>query len=170
MPGDLQRSNGDLIVTATPAVRRTFASFPVMKPILSIVIGSLAMLGVGVSRASAQEGSPPPTESAIIFRGAYTDAQARRGEGVFRKVCNECHERREYTGPSFEKVWTGQTAYDLFELIRSTMPNDSPGRLKRQEYVDVVAYFLSLNAYPAGKAALPSSDDGLRAVRIEAKR
>jgi S-disulfanyl-L-cysteine oxidoreductase SoxD len=141
-----------------------------MKPILSIVFGSLAMLGVGVSRASAQEGSLPATESGIIFRGAYTEAQARRGEGVFRKVCNECHESTEYSGPSFEKVWTGQTAFDLFELIRSTMPNDNPGRLKRQEYVEVVAYILSLNAYPPGKSALPSSDDGLRAVRLEAKR
>jgi mono/diheme cytochrome c family protein len=141
-----------------------------MKPILSIVLGACAMLGVGASRARAQEGSPVATDVAIIFRGAYTEAQARRGEGVFRKACNECHESTEYAGPAFQMVWTGQTAFDLFELIRTTMPNDNPGRLKRQEYVEVVAYILSLNAYPPGKAALPSSDDGLRAIRLEAKR
>jgi hypothetical protein len=141
-----------------------------MKPILSIALGAFVTLGVGGSRASAQDGVLPSTDSAIIFRGAYSESQARRGGGVFRKVCNECHESAEHAGPAFQKVWTGQTAFDLFELIRSTMPNDNPGRLKRQEYVDIVAYILSLNSYPAGKSVLPNTDDGLRAVRIEAKR
>jgi S-disulfanyl-L-cysteine oxidoreductase SoxD len=140
-----------------------------MKTTFQIAICSLLLSGTA-SRAGAQEGSAPTGDSAIIFRGAYTEAQARRGEGVFRKVCGECHETTEYVGPAFQKVWTGQTAFDLFELIRTTMPNDNPGRLKRQEYVDIVAYFFSLNAYPAGKSALPNTDDGLRQVKIEARK
>ena len=48
------------------------------------------------------------------------------------------------------------------------MPEDNPGSLERQEYVDLVAYIFSLNAYPAGAGDLPADDDGLKKVRIDA--
>jgi hypothetical protein len=64
-------------------------------------------------------------------------------------------------------AWVSKSAYDVFDVIRTQMPEDNPGALERQEYVDVVAYIFSLNAYPAGAADLPGDDDGLKKVRID---
>ena len=47
------------------------------------------------------------------------------------------------------------------------MPEDNPGALARQEYIDVIAYIFSLNAYPAGPNDLPGDDDGLKKIRID---
>ena len=60
-----------------------------------------------------------------------------------------------------------KTAFDVFNQIRTTMPDDNPGSLERQEYIDLVAYIFSLNAYPAGEGDLPADDDGLKKVRID---
>ena len=47
------------------------------------------------------------------------------------------------------------------------MPEDNPGSLERQQYIDVVAYIFSLNAYPAGANDLPGDDDGLKKIKID---
>src|SRR6185503_10730784 len=44
---------------------------------------------------------------------------------------------------------------------------DNPGSLERQQYIDVVAYIFSLNAYPAGENDLPADDDGLKKIKID---
>jgi hypothetical protein len=72
-------------------------------------------------------------------------------------------------GDAFVRAWDGRTAFDIFELIRTTMPIDNPGRLSREQYADVVAYLFKLNRLPAGERPLPSDDDGLKQVRIDAK-
>jgi hypothetical protein len=47
------------------------------------------------------------------------------------------------------------------------MPEDNPGSLERQQYIDVLAYIFSLNAYPAGANDLPGDDDGLKKIKID---
>jgi hypothetical protein len=66
-------------------------------------------------------------------------------------------------------AWETRTAFDLFELIRTTMPIDNPGRLSREQYVDIVAYLFKLNRLPVGDRPLPADDEGLKQIRIEAK-
>lgn len=56
--------------------------------------------------------------------------------------------------------------FELWEQIRTTMPNDSPGRLKPGEYADIVAYLLRLNGLPDGPEELPADPDRLRALTI----
>ena len=93
--------------------------------------------------------------------------QAERGEGTYRTSCQSCHTKTEYTGDKFKVAWVSKTAFDIFNTIRTTMPEDNPGSLERQEYVDVVAYIFSLNAYQAGEGELPGEDDALKKVRID---
>jgi hypothetical protein len=38
----------------------------------------------------------------------------------------------------------------LFEYSRATMPEDNPSSMTEQEYVDVIAYMLSVGGMPAG--------------------
>jgi hypothetical protein len=100
--------------------------------------------------------------------GVYTGAQAARGEGAYRTSCQSCHAKTEYTGDKFTVAWVSKTAFDIFDVIRSLMPEDNPGSLERAQYVDIVAYIFSLNAFPAGSADLPGDDAGLKKVRIVA--
>ena len=92
----------------------------------------------------------------------YTEEQAGRGAGVFTTVCVECHVRKDMSNADFRVKWNGRTAFDLFELIRTTMPDGSPGSLERAQYVDVVAYIAKLNGVTAGTAALADDDTAMK--------
>jgi mono/diheme cytochrome c family protein len=100
--------------------------------------------------------------------GVFTTAQAARGENSYKVNCVSCHATSDYTGETFQLAWVTRTAFDIFDAIRSQMPEDNPGILPRQEYVDIVAYIFSLNSYPAGQSDLPSDDAALKKVRIDA--
>ena len=115
---------------------------------------------------SAQDSAAAAAERKVTS-GVFSAKQAERGEGVYKTFCQSCHAKTEYTGDKFKVAWVSKTAYDLFNVIRTEMPEDNPGSLERQEYVDVVAYIFSLNAYPAGESELPGDDDGLKKVRID---
>ena len=137
----------------------------------AICAGSLMALMLAVyprdgsaqtKRAAAGATSPVP-----LSRGAYTAAQAARGEKAYRTSCNSCHAPSAYTGESFTQLWVGRTAYDLVSLLRRTMPNDDPGGLPTRQYVDIVAYLFRLNGYPPGARSLSSDDAALRRVRID---
>ena len=96
----------------------------------------------------------------------YTEDQARRGQRAFRQVCSDCHYTSEFKGPVFTDVWARRTARDLYRELRRTMPDDNPGGLPRQTYVDVMAYILELNGYPAGSDELPPDDQILGSFRL----
>ena len=49
------------------------------------------------------------------------------------------------------------------------MPEDNPGSLKQQEYGDIMAYFLSINEYPAGDKELEPSGAAMAAIKIDKK-
>jgi quinoprotein glucose dehydrogenase len=109
---------------------------------------------------SAQE-----AEKRSVQSGVYTEEQAERGAKVFEGVCSSCHDPAEFGDGAYLEGWSGQNASDLIELIRSTMPEDSPGSLKRQQYLDVVAYFFRMNGLPKGDAEMDG--DSVKQILIE---
>ena len=50
------------------------------------------------------------------------------------------------------------------------MPMDAPGNMKPQEYADILAYFLSINGYPAGQAELEGTEAAIKAIKLDAKK
>jgi mono/diheme cytochrome c family protein len=98
--------------------------------------------------------------------GIYTAAQADRGATTFKASCTACHETSRFTGDEFLAGWTEKPLHELFAHMSATMPEDNPGSLKPQQYADVVAYFLKLNGYPAGKTELPGVDE-LKAIKFD---
>lgn len=103
--------------------------------------------------------------------GLYTAAQAERGQSVYKAVCAECHELADFTSVDFRLNWDGESLYALFESIRTTMPEENPGTLERQQYVDVVTYLLQLNELPAGPTefAGDSARSSASILRLPAK-
>jgi len=96
----------------------------------------------------------------------YTEKQAARGADVFRRNCLSCHTPKEFVGPAFEKARAGQPLSAFFDQLRTTMPQDEPGRLTAQEYTDIIVYFLKENAYPADTAEIPARGEALTTVRF----
>lgn len=130
---------------------------------LALSVGLLAVAGLPVN---AQDSAAAAAERKVTS-GVFSAKQAERGEGSYRTSCQSCHAKSEYTGDKFKTAFVSKTAFDVFDQIRTTMPEDNPGSLERQNYIDLVAYIFSLNAYPAGEAELPADDDGLKKVRID---
>jgi mono/diheme cytochrome c family protein len=131
---------------------------------LSVALLPMLMVA-GISGAQDSAAAAPAERPATS--GVFTEVQAGRGEGAYRTSCQSCHAKTEYTGDKFKVAWVSKSAFDLFDVIRSQMPEDNPGSLDRQQYVDIVAYLFSLNAYPPGAGDLPGDDAGLKKVRID---
>ena len=97
--------------------------------------------------------------------GHYTLAQARSGAAVFSGQCSQCHGVNlqggagpALVGSAFQQyVGKSGTAASLYDFISKQMPADHPGSLTQQQYLDVTAYILQRNLYPAGDVPLTKS-------------
>lgn len=124
----------------------------------TLSLAALALLTAGC--ASARPGAAP---SAV-----YSEAQATRGRDSFRASCAECHYSSEFRGSRFQFEWRRRTVGDLLTEIVSNMPEDAPGSLEDSVYLDIVAYILQLNGFPAGSAELPTDRASLRRYGLAA--
>lgn len=97
--------------------------------------------------------------------GIFTEDQADRGRNSFDELCAECHTNNEFRGRLFQSNWGRRTVYSFYRTIRSTMPDNNPGGLEEQVYLDVVSYILSINGHESGASEL-SADSPMRDVRI----
>lgn len=126
--------------------------------------GLLAMVALlGCASSSAQQGRQA---SAAVSNGVYSAEQAQRGREAFTEVCRECHSSSEFRGRDFEFTWRRRTAWDLYRELRRTMPEDFPGALAPQTYVDVIAYVLEINDYAPGGVELVPDEESLRRVPL----
>jgi cytochrome c5 len=128
----------------------------------------LAACGGGqLATQRSADPSPPDTqpvqEAAVDLGNLFTDAQADRGRIVFRETCSECHYTSEVRGDQFMWDWGGRTVEDLYKNLVRTMPDDDPGSLEPQSYIDVVTYILRLNGVPPGTNELTADGPGLKA-------
>jgi mono/diheme cytochrome c family protein len=110
--------------------------------------------------------------------GFYSEAQAARGQALFDEHCPACHGAQlqgaaavALTGPTFQAHWAdGQhTVDDLFYIVRTQMPYTEPGKLSRQQYIDIIAYVLKVNSFPAGDRELPATPSHLKKLVLQAK-
>lgn len=135
-----------------------------MRLFLSVV--GLAVLSAVPAAFTGQE-SPPPSTPRSVMSGVYTADQATRGRSSHRTHCTSCHGTTNYSGEAFEKLFVGSTVFDMFDRLRTTMPEDNPGIVPMPEYVDIVAYILSVNGYPQGEAELKPDEAELRNIAID---
>ncbi|HKD09172.1 MAG TPA: cytochrome c [Bryobacteraceae bacterium] len=111
-----------------------------------------------------------------VWDGVFTADQATRGQARYREICASCHgEMLEggesappLAGGAFLANWNTLSVGDLFDRTRSTMPQNKPGSLNREANAEILAYILSANQFPAGKAPLPQASEVLKEIRIEA--
>lgn len=128
-----------------------------------IVVGLVFVVSIVAAGGSVSQGQTP----ASVNRGVYTAAQAGRGGKVFADKCTACHDTSRFTGSDFVRTWSGKPLHALYDHVKTTMPEDNPGSLQPQQYADVLAYFLQLNAYPTGADELKGTDEAMKAVQME---
>jgi mono/diheme cytochrome c family protein len=123
-----------------------------MRALLSVAVGAWALTAAVAAQA------PPPS----IWQGVYSAAQAERGRTAFMSACIRCHgaDLAGTTAPAlkgdrFFASWGGDSVSRLFEKIRDTMPPNFGSSLDESVKLDIVAFILQTNGYPAG-TDLPS--------------
>ena len=111
--------------------------------------------------SSAPEPAPAPTpaprasaQAANANTALFTEAQSDRGRQLFREECSDCHYSSEMSDDGFQFEWERRSVGALLDHVSGSMPDDDPGSLTPQQYVDVIAYILNLNGFPAGGAEL----------------
>ncbi len=102
-----------------------------------------------------------------INDGIYTDEQAKAGEKLYAQHCLTCHDKK-YFRPVL-KAWDGQPLGILYTIMSASMPESNPGALPRKEYVEILAYILSLNRYPSGDSELGYEDGVLDNISIASR-
>ena len=102
----------------------------------------------------------------------YSDAQATRGASVYETSCAGCHraDLGGNTGPAlrdqrFAREFAGKDLKTLYTKVATTMPRNAPASLADDVYLDVVAYMLRENGFPAGSRELTAEAlDGIRVL------
>ena len=125
-------------------------------------LGAWACLSLSLVHSLAAQA---PSKS--VKAGVYTAAQADRGQVLYRSKCASCHAPNRFTDDLFYTSFAGKPLWEMFDVISDTMPEDSPGSMKPEEYVDVMAYLLKLNAFPTGDVELPVGKAALSAIVME---
>ncbi|MFC4312970.1 PQQ-binding-like beta-propeller repeat protein [Steroidobacter flavus] len=130
-----------------------------------IVITPAQSSGEGVSTA-------PPLRS---DGGLQRASQSTRGRQEYQQSCSACHgedlggraSAPSLVGQGFMSRWGASTARELYENIRTTMPQSSPGSLKRQAYLDIVAFLLDMNEVGEAGKELQDDPNVLDSTRIQ---
>ncbi|MDE2945386.1 MAG: cytochrome c [Gemmatimonadota bacterium] len=135
---------------------------PIWMAAVAVLLGATSLAGQeeGGDAAGAEEAAA----AANTTQGVFSEEQATRGEDVFWNICAECHFEEDFGGP-FIQSWVGASVKDLVDEIVATMPEDNPGGLPAEQYVDVVAYMFKINGMPTGEDELTA--ENLDAVEIE---
>ena len=107
-----------------------------------------------------------PSEIKPATAGVYREEQAALGDSVFQKTCLACHSPTFHSDEQFRMNWIGRTVYDLFKLLKTTMPEDNIGGLSDDDYTRVIAYILKLNGFPAGADSLTTDSLAQKRIRI----
>lgn len=98
----------------------------------------------------------------------YSETQAEAGEILYEQHCILCHDKK-YFRPVLKR-WEGQPLGILYTVMSTSMPEGNPGFLTRKEYVDILAYILSLSRYEPGDEELTYQDGALNEILVAARQ
>jgi mono/diheme cytochrome c family protein len=134
------------------------------------MIARCVTVGAAIALVGAISAEPRPLQEpakTTVWDGVYTDAQAGRGEARYQTTCSRCHRDGPRRGEAFMRDWSGIDVESVFRRIKTSMPPDAPSSLSDAEYLDIVAYMLRVNAFPAGRDELRM--DAIKTIRIEGR-
>ena len=144
------------------------ASAPNVRSPLGAFLTPTAATGAPVALRAGPGARVILSNASGLPAASYLPSQAARGQDLYARRCNACHGAGQLVGETFVQSWNDRRVYDLYSLVRSTMPLSSPGGLKDPEYLDIVAYLLKANnqAMTGAADSLKADSVSMRAERI----
>jgi mono/diheme cytochrome c family protein len=124
--------------------------------LLAGVVESVAAARTPATTPTARMIPPAKQAARLPLPPTPVDSQAELGRRWFASACEGCHAVDDVSSDDFKAKWSGRRAYDLFDQIARTMPEQTPGSLPRRAYVDIVAYLMKQNG---AAVSLPLADD-----------
>ena len=135
--------------------------FPVSSPAkapLPVVVFATLVWVCAVAAGAGQQAGPRRS----VLDGVYTQAQAERGLTGYVEHCSRCHrddlrgnpEALGLTGSRFVEAWREDSLFSLFDHMATRMPREPRQTLPAPVYVDILAFILQFNGYPAGQQEL----------------
>jgi len=131
----------------------------------SVAAASLLVWAAAVAAVVA----PPSAAAEVTVQkstndSVYSKVQADGAKAQFEKICAECHPFSEAEkkkpkdvplgGDTFFENWTGRPLGELATTIALTMPNDGSAVVSEEEALNLVAFILQKNGFPAGTKPL----------------
>ena len=140
-------------------------------PLVAVLAGSIVPSTAPPARANESQAIRRVVTFADTGRttmdGVYTLAQATRGRDVFASSCQSCHTPTQHSGPPFRNKWFGRPLGELYEYIRREMPQNEPGSMSDEDYVQALAYLLRMNGMPTGSTPLVADSAALARIRLD---
>jgi mono/diheme cytochrome c family protein len=161
----MRLSAASLALLALSPLAACHRDVPWRTPLAASVVGSPMQPGASLHLANVAAGAPV-LASASLPPATYAADQAAQGRQVYETVCARCHPPDQLDGAQFSLGWKDRRMYDLYSLLTNTMPQDKPGTLAPEQYVDVIAYLLQ-RSHAAIGAALPADTGALKKMRID---
>jgi hypothetical protein len=102
--------------------------------------------------------------------GTYTVEQSRRGERHYQAFCAQCHVgdlsgtlaadagAPPLRGTPFMASLQRKGPAGVFDYMKATMPADDPASLEEGRYLDILAFLIQANGFPAGSRELTATD------------
>ncbi|TKC87312.1 transporter substrate-binding domain-containing protein [Trinickia terrae] len=134
---------------------------------------------VRLAAVSSSELAGAPARGGFIKVDASVDAdapsfdraQVKHGKSLYSSSCAKCHgadlkglNAPALSGPAFAPTANSHlTIGGVFGYMATNMPADRPGKLKDQDYADIMAFLLYSNGYTAGSVKLTA--DGAKTSR-----
>ena len=139
-----------------------------IKRFVVLTIVAILLLATSTAYNSLAQQDQSPSDN------IYTQAQASRGEKTYDQYCTACH-GTDLLGTDFGPGldgnalmarWNKRTLMEFYELIRNTMPVNSPGGLSQKQYVNLVAFLLQEAGFPSGQVELSQNLDQLAQIKF----
>jgi mono/diheme cytochrome c family protein len=124
-------------------------------------IGLVCVMAAGIAAAASGQTTTTTTAETVADR-VFSADQAKRGRASYDGKCASCHDGGtmgpELWGDPFLTQWENKEVASFFTRIQTTMPEDAPGTLAEKEVLDIIAYVIQTNGFPAGDNELASKD------------
>ena len=111
-----------------------------------------------------------------VWDGVYVASQAASGQAIYTEFCATCHSVNlggganqgapPLKGDKFMENWREDNLESLYTKIKTTMPHRNEKSLSEKETLDLIAFILQSNEFPAGPELSVST---LNTVRIQLK-